>query len=148
MRDRAANGAAIARLGVADPGQSRGQERLLGAQIGLPLEFALANGGADADHAAAGLDTFQSRQVHDVDDDTRFGQAHVQHGNERLSAGEDAGVCAFLPEHVEGLLDALGAHIVECRRLHSFLRNIRSKRPITPLRCLPPPACAASAEKN
>ena len=63
MRDRAANGAAIARLGMADPGQSRGQQRLLRAQIGLPLEFALANGGADADRAAAGLDTFQSRQA-------------------------------------------------------------------------------------
>ena len=113
MRDRAANSAATARLGMADPRQRRGKKRLARDQVRVLLERAAAVSRRRRGSCLRRLRCDQSRQLHDVDQHARPRHAHVEHRHQRLSAGENAGVAAFVCQHRERLIEALGAHIVE-----------------------------------
>ena len=93
----------------------------------MPFELALANRGADADGVVVDFDAIKSRDPHDVDHDARPRHAHAEERDERLPAGEDARVRAFLSEHIERLVEAFGAHIVERRGLHGSLRDCRAR---------------------
>ena len=67
--DRAADGAAAARLGMADEGQGARQQRLRAGKLGPGGELRLAHRGADADGVARGRDNVEPGNAHDVDDD-------------------------------------------------------------------------------
>ena len=84
----------------------------------MSLEFGLAHRSADADRAVADLYAIESGKPHDVDQDARPRHAHVKERNERLPAGENACVRTFLVQHVECLVEALGAHIIKRSGLH------------------------------
>ena len=92
-----------------DPRKRGGEKRLARNEVCVLLDVALSNGGTDADRPFGAFDTIKARQPHDIDDDAWSGHAHAKHGDQCLSAGEDARVSAFLRQHVESLLNAFGA---------------------------------------
>jgi hypothetical protein len=77
VRDRAADGAAVAHLRVADlPGRLCQQRHLAREQPGC-LQFAVPGQRADRDVIAAVLDVGQARHPAEVDEDLRHGQAQL-----------------------------------------------------------------------
>ena len=82
--------------------------------------------------------------MHDIDDDLRPHEAHRQHRQERLSAGDDARIVAVLGKDRAHFGDIIRADIIEARRFQAPLPNRRANR----LRLGGPPAWRASAVKN
>src|SRR4051794_12702101 len=117
-------------------------------------QIGLAHAGADDDGIALKLDPAELVQAHDVDQQLRLGEPHVEHRHQRLAAGEHARVAAFLREHVENLAGRLGAEIIECGWLHrrppnrpaNFASTANNEKP--PPNEPPPPALRANAVKN
>src|SRR5262249_51185715 len=71
-----------------------------------------------------------------IDDDPRARQAHVQHRDEALSAGQHLRLVAVLRQDFGGALRRLGQHVVERDRLHvrsppALLPRAFSMRPST-----------------
>src|SRR6185437_16079766 len=148
MGDRAANGAAIARLVMADPGQRQRQQRRLVAQGGAQLERRLRHRSTDDQRALLDADLRQPREAADIDEELRAGEAHVEHGHERLAAGEDARVAAELGERCHRLLWRVRPEIVEARWLHRANPRSPRRRRSQPVRDASPPARATRAWKN
>ncbi len=134
--DRAAHGAAVAGLEVADEGQRAGEQRELRRKLRPVLEPVLGDGGADLDLVAQDLvthdlDVIELGKARDVDHHRRFEEAQVEHRHQRLPARHHLGLLAVLREEGEGLGDSVRAHIVEAARFHgaSARPNRRRHRP-------------------
>lgn len=139
----AADGAAIARLRVTDPGQRGGEQRLPILESGPRQQFSLAHGSADANGVAFFFDTAERFDPHDVDHARRARKAHREHRHQGLAARQHARVFHFRKGAVH-VADAFGAQIIELCRLHGRLRNSR----VNQLPARGPPARRARASKN
>ena len=90
--DRAANGAAIANLRIADRGRHRREPRqslLKHRRIG---RVGMTRHGADDDRAALLLDTAQALDQRQIDERRRLRQPLLHHRQERMSAGQQLGL--------------------------------------------------------
>ena len=100
--DGAAQRAAAAGLHVPDPGQRGGQHPEPLWQTWPMFDVALAHSGTDGYSAGIRVDALQRRHLHHVHQQRRQREPHVQHGQQRLAAGEDACVGAMLVEGFQG----------------------------------------------
>ena len=118
MGDRAAEGAAVADLEVADERRRPGEQRDGGGHLGGRLDGGLGRAGADPEVAVAPLDRAQLLDPTQVDEVVEDGQAQGEHRHEALAAGEHLGGVAELGEQPDGLVDGRRRVVVERRRLH------------------------------
>src|SRR5262249_39635367 len=79
---------------------------------------ALRHRGADLDLAVGLADGVELGNARDVDEDCGLDHAQIEHGDERLAAGEHARLLAVLGEKRERLLDRVRPRVVERARLH------------------------------
>ena len=118
VRDRAAHRALVAGLEVADVRQRDRQQRQLGGKLRPGQQLVLRHRGADLDLVAEIADLVELRHAGDVDEQAGIDQAQVEHRDQRLAAGQHARLVAVFGEQRDGLVDAVGPHIVERTRLH------------------------------
>ena len=116
--DGTADGASGSGLGVAELGDSGGQEWLALWEVGLALHGDLAHAGADSECVAVVGDALPIGDMHDVDQGARAGEAQFQHWEEGLAAGPDLRVRAGVVEGCQGFGGGGGAEAVEWDGLH------------------------------
>ena len=135
---------------MTDPGERTGEQRLTPREIGMPLQLRLSHGGADAQRLAIVVDTAQRIDLHDINQQARAREPHRQHRHQRLAAGDDPCVAAFLAQRVQSLVDLADAQIIERRGLHRPTPISASSRRIALINGEPrlPLALLASASKN
>ena len=75
--------------------------------------------GADLDRIAAIVDRVERGDARNVDQGRGLDDPQIEHRNERLSAGKNAGVVAVFGEQCECLLGRVGTQIIERARLHA-----------------------------
>jgi hypothetical protein len=110
---RAAQGAAVADLGVADEAGHMGQERHLRLQHVGGLQLPVPGEGADGHLVALLADVGEVGEPADVDDHGRRGQPQPHQRQQRVAAGHQLGVVAVLDQEVDGLVGRLGPDVVE-----------------------------------
>ena len=117
MRQAAAEGAAGADGGVADPAGRLGEQRMLA----LRGERTVPGQGADP-QAAAGFraDRGQAGDAVDVDEDAGLGQPQCQQRHQALAARDDLALAAGVGgrQRGDGVLHAAGPDVVEGSWLH------------------------------
>ena len=119
-RDAAAEGAAIAHRDVGDMRHGLGDQRqVLARRSREPATSAWRVSAPMRTCSPLQRDAGQRVQPVDVDQQPRLRQAHVERRHQALAAGQDARVLAVPREQLEHLLDAVGAHVAELRRLHA-----------------------------
>ena len=154
MGDRAAHGAAVAGLEVADEGQRAGEQRELRRKLRPVLEPVLGDRGADLDLVAQDLvthdlDVIELGKARDVDQYRRFEKAQVEHRHQRLPARHHLGVLAVLCEEGERLRDIVRAHIVEAARFHgASARPNRRRHRLRLGGAVAPPLAAGAARRR
>ena len=82
------------------------------------LEPGVPDERADADPLVGDVDGIQPGDAVDVDEVAGVGQAHVEHRDQALPAGEHLAVVADLAEHGDGLVDGAGCVVHERSGLH------------------------------
>ena len=89
VRQRAANGAAIARLAMPDMAQRFRQQRAISRDLGRGLELALAHHGADAQPAVDHRDAAQIGDAAEIDQMVGDDVAKIHHRHQRLPARQE-----------------------------------------------------------
>ena len=128
VRERAADGTAVADLRVADLAGGVGEERGVLLHERVRLDRAMGREGADGEMVAAVVHVGQVVEPADVDDDRRVGEAELHHRQERVTARHQLRLVAVLGERGEGGVGRVGPDVVERNRDH-----------------LPPPAASSTA---
>ena len=121
--EAAADGAAIARLAMADMAQRLGQERAVLGDFRRKFEVALAGHGADAHPAIADRDAAQFVEAAEIDEMIDDHVAEVHHRHERLPAGQNLGV-GQARQQLGRFLEPPRRVIVEGRWFHRPGRNL------------------------
>ena len=111
--DRAADGAAVADLEVADHAASPGEQRHRLDRRFVVLGLGLAGHRPDREGPVRALDAAQLVDPVEVDDVLEAGEAQRQHRHEALAAGEHLGVVAVLGEQRRDVGDRLGRVVLE-----------------------------------
>ena len=117
MAERAADGAAVARLAVADMHDGLVQQRAFRLHQVGEFEVALARHGADLERAAGLLDAGHALDPVEVDDVVGQHEAHVEHRHQRLAAGQQLGVVERA-QQANGLGKGFRIVILKGWRLH------------------------------
>ena len=120
MGDRAHGGAAVADGGVRDVAQRLAQEGVRRERPRVPLEPGVPHERTDPHRVVGDVDGIQPGDAVDVDEVAGAGQAHVEHGDQALPAGEHLAVGAGLGQHGHGLVDGLGCVVHERSGFHLF----------------------------
>ncbi|MCY1443372.1 hypothetical protein D9M71_597820 [compost metagenome] len=115
---RTADGAAIARLEVTDPGHRQCQQRNLVHQGRTRQQLRLAYPSAYRQAILAQFDIGQLSHMIDIDQQLGLSQAHVQHRHQRLATGNDASVLAVLGEQLNHLTTGVSPNVIESSRFH------------------------------
>ena len=115
--DRAADGAAVANLEVADELDRLGEERRVGGDRRVTLDRRLASDRADRDLAVLALDAVELGDAVHVDQMREARQPQCQHRHEALAAGEHLGVVAVLTQESDDIAGGLGRVVLERRWL-------------------------------
>ncbi len=82
------------------------------------LEIVMPSECTDGDVVAAVAYVRQVAQPTDVDQHRRRRQPQLHQGQQRVTAGQQLGVLAVLPEQLHGVIGRLGPHVVEAGRDH------------------------------
>ena len=114
----ASNGAAVARLAVADVADRLGHQRQARSDQRRELQFALARHRADFKHIAVLANMRQRIDAIQIDQVVWQHQPHVEHGHQRLATGEQLGVVRA-GKQGNGLGDGCRIVISEKRRFHA-----------------------------
>jgi hypothetical protein len=102
-------------------------QRLGRLQVGVPRER------ADGDGAAVDPHVRQVLQAADVDEDGRRRQPQLHEREQRVAAGEELGVVAVAVQRADGVLEGLGALVVERSGDHDRASLfVRSEGPLGP----------------
>src|ERR1700738_3602939 len=103
---------------MSDIGQSAREQRHVIANAAVDHGITLPNHRAGCDHVRC--DRHSSKLIETVNVDQRLWaeDAHVEHGAERLAAGNDAGISAILGERRERLVQHVRTEILEGCRFH------------------------------
>ena len=117
MAERAADGAAVAGLPMADVHDGLMQQRALRLDEVGEFEVALARHGADLERPAALLDAGHALDQVEVDDMVGLHEAHVEHRHQRLAAGQELGVVE-LAQQAHGLGKRFRIVVLKGWRLH------------------------------
>ncbi len=112
--ERAADGAAVAHLVVADVGSGFGQQPGLAEHERVDLDVAVAGHRTDREVVACIADVLEIVQAVDVDEHRRRREAEPHERNERVAAGDELGFVAVFGERGDGLVDRPGPDVVEC----------------------------------
>ena len=108
MAERAADGAAIAGLPVADLQQRLVHDRQARAHHVGEFEVALARHGADLERAVRLADIGQPFDPVEIDDVVGLHEAEIEHRHQRLPAGQQLGVLEAA-EQPDGVGDRAGS---------------------------------------
>ncbi len=92
MREAAADGAAVAHRAVGDAVRDLAQESAGRIGNAAVLDGRVGNCGADGDRVSVLANGGQLRDARDVDQQRRLSQAQIEHGPQRLTAGQHLGV--------------------------------------------------------
>jgi hypothetical protein len=112
----------------------RSRGRAVAASVVL-LEPGVPDERTDAHRGVGDVHGIQPRHAVDVDEVARVGQAHRQHRDQALAAGEDLAVVADLAEHGDGLVDGRGGVVHERSGFHLVdpaCRGVGGKRGTPP----------------
>jgi hypothetical protein len=119
VRDRAADGAAVPDLRVADlTGRVRQQRHLAGQQFGL-IHVVVPGQRPDRHVGAPVGDVGEIAEPAQVDDHLGDGQPQLHQRQQRMPAGQVLGVLAVLRGQVAGFLGRAGPLVAERRRDHA-----------------------------
>ena len=121
MAERAADGAAVARLPVSDLQQRLVHDRPARAHRIGEFEIALARHGADLERAVGFADVGQALHAVEIDDVIGLHEAEVEHRHQRLAAREQLGVLETA-EQPDGLVDRFRIVIAERAVASSWCR--------------------------
>ena len=102
------------------------EQRRLGAQDVGRDEVTVPGQRADRDGVAVEPDVGRLGDAADVDERGREREAQLHHRQQRVAAGEQLGLVAVLAEQRDGLVDRVGAHVVEGGGNHA-LAPLRSR---------------------
>jgi hypothetical protein len=118
--ETAADRAARANRGVRDMAGRLGHQRKALAHERVALDAPLAHHRAEADAPLPRLlDRVEPCHPVQVDHHGRLGHAHVEHRDEALTAGEQAGTVRILRQERQGLGHRLRSRVLERGRLHT-----------------------------
>jgi hypothetical protein len=118
--EAAADRAARANRGVRDVAGRLGHQRHALAHERVALDAPLAHHRAEADAPVPGLlDRVEPRHPVQIDHHRRLGHPHVEHRNQALAAGEQAGRVRVLRQEREDLGHRLRSRVLERGRLHT-----------------------------
>ena len=133
MGEAAADGAAVARLDMADEAQRLGQQRQVAAQRRIGQGIGLARAGPHGERSLACLDAAQLGRRVDVHQQRRPHQPHCHQRHQGLSAGDDLALAARARQQPARLVGACRARVVELRSLHpSCFRAARPRLRLPP----------------
>ncbi len=119
MRDRAAHGALIACLEMADERHRRRQQRKLRLEARPGQQAVLRHRRPDLDLTADFADFGEFGDAGDIDQHRGLEQPQIEHGQQRLTAGEHASIVAMLGQNFGRLVHRIGAHVIEGMRFHA-----------------------------
>ena len=137
MTERAADGAAVAGLAVADVLDRLVHQRdALAYHVG-EFDVALARHRADLERAVRLADVGETVDLVEVDDVVGLHEPHVEHRHHRLPAGQQLGVVEAA-EQRDGVADRARVVVAEGRWLHRCFRLQTSSLYITGKPCLNP----------
>src|SRR5262249_52580472 len=143
MTNTAPDGAAIAHRAIGNAAGHGGENRqFLHAHTSI-LDVGGGDAGADNDSILFFFDVGQFRNGSDVNQDARLDQTQVQHGAERLTAGNDSCAAGRLAENCRGLGEARCARKLEVGRFHGR----RVSRDIAPT-AIASRACSGASGKS
>ncbi len=142
-RERAADGAAAARLQVADVARRFAQQRP-GLDRAVVQQALLAHRGADVELAVSLLQHVEARDAVHVDERTRLRCSELHQLHEALAAREHLRAVA-LREQLDRLLDRLRRVVLERRRLHG---TVTTSLPCAPLACRSQASATRSSGKE
>ena len=117
VRQAAADGAAVARLAMADVAQRLDHQRAMFRDLGRGFDIALASHGADAQPLVADHDAAQFVEPVEIDQMIDDHVAKIHHRHERLPAGQHFGVGQF-GQQLGGFLELSRRVIIEGRWFH------------------------------
>jgi hypothetical protein len=118
MGERAADGAAMADLRVADELGCLRDQRTPGGQHRVANELRVSREGADRDPITVLADVAEAVEAADVDEYARPRDAELHRRDQRVPAGEHLRV-AVAPEELDRLLDRPGSLVREGSRDHA-----------------------------
>ncbi len=103
MGERAADGAAVTDLRVADLAGGVGEQRDVLLEQGRRLDVHVAGEGADRDVVAGVADVRQVAQASDVDQHARLGEAQLHHRQQAVAAGDELGLVTVFADEADRL---------------------------------------------
>ena len=113
VRERAAEGAAVTDLRIADLAAAARQDRHVLAHQRVVLDVVVAGEAADRDRVAGVAHVGEVGEPTDVDEHRRRRQPQLHQRQQRVAAGEELGVVAVLGEQRDRVVDGVGAGVVE-----------------------------------
>ncbi len=119
VRERAADGAAVPDLGVADLRGRVGQDRRLRLQQRRSGDLGVPRRRADDHLVALEPDARQLRHPGDVDQHGRLGEPDLHHRQQRVAARQQLGVLAVLGQERDRVRGGVGDLVVERRGDHA-----------------------------
>jgi hypothetical protein len=128
VRERAADGALVPHLRIADDRGRLRHHRTLRLQHLRHLDLVMRRHGPDGDHGAVFLDARETGHLAQVDEVLGLREPELHHGHEAVATREDLGVFE-LAEKPERFLDGGGSVIFERGRIHGGAFPIYPSRP-------------------
>ena len=125
MRQAAADGTAIADLIMRDMLDGGDQEWMRAAQPLVVENIAPAHHGAERNAVIGDFDLAQFRDLAQIDQQGRRGDAERQHRHETLPAGEQLRLAVKCGQQRHSLGNAWRTDIVEGRKFHPWLNPLR-----------------------
>ena len=119
MSDAAADRAAVADRPIGDAGRHLAQHFAPGELSAHVFDPGVGDAGADAPGSADILDARQGFQARHVDQERRTREPQIQHGTERLTAGQELRAAFGVGQRRHGLVHVARPYVVETRRLHA-----------------------------
>ena len=118
VRQRAADRAAVANLGIAHLSRYMPQQGALGRQQVAGLQRTVPSQRTYGDVVAAVVDVAEVGHAADVDDHAGHRQAQLHHRQQGVAARQQLGLVAVLAEQSDGLGGGTRPFVVECCRNH------------------------------
>src|SRR5262245_18082187 len=128
MRDGAADRALVAGLEMADERQGGRQQGKLPRKRRPCQQPALSNCGADLDPAIELANDIELGNARDIDQDDGLDHTQIEHGQQRLAAGENWRHVAVLGQDRDRFLDRIRPRIIERTRLHRTVSRVDAAR--------------------
>ena len=120
MGDRAADGASVTDLRVADVAGRMSEQRGVLFEDGAVLNVHVASHGADGDHVAVFTDVGQIAETAYIDQHGGLGEAELHQRQQAVTASDELCLVTVLTDEADRLFGGLGTDVVELCGNHAL----------------------------